>query len=110
MHISDPLCSSDAFPALTPISQPAPRSFFIFFLCTSFTIRVEFFPANVTGDADGSKEGGNFCFFAFVIVGVVSVDRAVFRRERPGVGVEVALMPFSFSVKMSFFHFCVVPC
>lgn len=71
---------------------------------------MEFSAANVTGDADGSEEGGNFCFLAFVIVGVVSVDRAVFRRGRPGVGVEVALMPFSFSVEMSFFHFYVVPC
>lgn len=72
---------------------------------------MELSAANVTGDADGSKGGGgDFCFFAFVIVGAVSVDRAVFRRERPGVGVEVALMPFSFSVETSFFHFCVVPC
>lgn len=45
-----------------------------------------------------------------MIVGVVSVDHAVFSRERPGVGVQVSPMPFSFSVEMCFFHFLVVPC
>lgn len=110
MHISAPIMFVGCISGINANIPTGAPVFFFFSLCASFTICVEFSAANVTGDADGSKEGANFCFFAFVIVGVVSVDRAVFRRERPGVGGEVALLPFSFSVQMSFFHFCVVPC